>query len=67
MILVTGAGGKTGRTLIKALSKVESVCTLVHRDEYAAVLKSLGAVKVFVGDMRDGISNSFRPARRTKV
>ena len=53
MILVTGAGGKTGRTLIKALSNVESVCAFVHRDEYAAVLKSLGAVKVFVGDMRD--------------
>ncbi len=53
MILVTGAGGKTGRTLIKTLSKVESVCAFVHREEYAPLLKSLGADKVIVGDMRD--------------
>ena len=53
MILVTGAGGKTGRTLIKALSTFESVCAFVHRDEDAAVLRSLGAVKVCVGELRD--------------
>lgn len=51
MILITGAGGKTGRTLVKALSKVASVCALVHREEQVSVAKSLGAEKVIVGDM----------------
>lgn len=53
MILITGAGGKTGRTLVKALSKTESVCVFVHREEHVSVLKSLGADKVIVGDMHD--------------
>ena len=53
MILITGAGGKTGRTLIKALSQVESVCGFVHREEHISVLKSLGAEKIIVGDMND--------------
>jgi NAD(P)H dehydrogenase (quinone) len=52
MILVTGAGGKTGRILIKALSKGESVCAFVHREEYGSVAKGVGADKVIVGDMR---------------
>lgn len=53
MILITGAGGKTGKALIKALSKVESISALVHREEQVSVLKSLGAQKVILGDMRD--------------
>jgi uncharacterized protein YbjT (DUF2867 family) len=53
MILVTGAGGKTGRTLVKTLSKAESVCAFVHHEEQIAVLKSLGMEKVIVGDMHD--------------
>jgi uncharacterized protein YbjT (DUF2867 family) len=53
MILITGAGGKTGRTLIKALSNVESVCGFVHREEHISVLKSLGAEKIIVGDLID--------------
>lgn len=53
MILVTGAGGKTGRTLVKVLSKVESVRALVHREEHVSVAKSLGAERVMVGDLRD--------------
>jgi len=53
MILITGAGGKTGRAMAKTLSNVESVCALVHREEYVPVLKSLGAEKVILGDMRD--------------
>ena len=53
MILITGAGGKTGRALIKMLSKVESVCAFVHREEHVSVLKALGAEKVIVGDMRN--------------
>ena len=53
MILITGAGGKTGRTLIKALSKVESVCGFVHREEHVSALQALGAEKVIIGDLRD--------------
>lgn len=53
MILITGAGGKTGRALIRALLNVESVCALVHREEQIPVLKSLGAEKIILGDMRD--------------
>ncbi len=60
MILVTGAGGKTGRTLIKTLSKVESVCAFVHREEHVSVLKPLGVEKVIVGDMHD--ENTLRSA-----
>jgi NAD(P)H dehydrogenase (quinone) len=53
MILITGSGGKTGRALIKMLSKVESVCALVRREEHVSVLKALGAEKVVVSDMHD--------------
>ncbi len=53
MILITGASGKTGRALVKELSRVESVCAFVHREEHVSVLKSLGAEKVIVGDLRD--------------
>jgi len=56
MILVTGASGKTGRTLVKTLSQVEAVCAFVHREEHASVIKSLGAEKVVVGDLRDEIA-----------
>lgn len=60
MILITGAGGKTGRAIINALSKVESVCAFVHKAEQASVVKSLGVEKVIVGDMRD--ESAIRPA-----
>ncbi|HEY2981264.1 MAG TPA: NmrA family NAD(P)-binding protein, partial [Anaerolineales bacterium] len=53
MILITGAGGKTGRALIKALSKVESVCAFVRSAEHVPAVKSLGATEVIVGDLRD--------------
>ena len=53
MILLTGAGGKTSRSLIKVLSNVESVCAFVHLEKHVSVAKSLGAQKVIVGDMRD--------------
>jgi uncharacterized protein YbjT (DUF2867 family) len=53
MILLTGAGGKTGKALIQSLSKAESVCAFARREEQAAELKSLGAEKVIVGDLRD--------------
>lgn len=53
MILITGAGGKTGRALIRVLSKIETVCALVRREEHVRLAKSLGAEKIMVGDMRD--------------
>lgn len=53
MIFLTGAGGKTGRSLVGALSQVESVCALAHREEHVSILKSLGAETVIVGDMQD--------------
>jgi len=56
MILITGAGGKTGKALIQALSKAENVCALVRREEYVRVAKSLGAEKVIVGDMHDELA-----------
>src|SRR5215208_4906326 len=62
MILVTGAAGKTGKALVKTLSKVESVCALVHRDHHRAVMRECGAEKVYVGDMRD--ETAIRPARQ---
>jgi len=65
MILITGASGKTGKALVKALSMVESVCAFVHREEYVSVLKSLGADKVMVGDLRDesAIGRAMQAAR----
>jgi len=53
MILITGAGGKTGRALIKALSKVESLSALVHHQEHVSIVKALGAEQVIVGDLRN--------------
>ena len=65
MILVTGASGKTGKAITKALSKVDSICAFVHREEQVAVLKSLGAEKVIVGDLRHqvDIRSAMRGAR----
>jgi uncharacterized protein YbjT (DUF2867 family) len=54
MILLTGASGKTGTTILKTLAKVENVCAFVHREEQISALQSLGAEKVIVGDLRDG-------------
>ena len=55
MILVTGAAGKTGQAVIKALvaRKSQPVRALVRRDEQTQIVKSLGAKEAIVGDMRD--------------
>jgi uncharacterized protein YbjT (DUF2867 family) len=54
MILVTGAAGKTGRAVIRALaSKGEAARALVHRPEQIQTAKDLGAQEASVGDMRD--------------
>jgi uncharacterized protein YbjT (DUF2867 family) len=53
MILVTGAAGKTGRAVIRALTtKGEAVRALVHRPEQVRLVEGLGAREVVVGDMR---------------
>jgi uncharacterized protein YbjT (DUF2867 family) len=54
MILVTGAGGKTGRAVITALAaRGEAVRAFVHRDALAAEVRAVGAREAAVGDMRD--------------
>lgn len=54
MILVTGAAGKTGRAVIRALAaKGQRVRALVHRDAQRNPVESLGAQEVIVGDMHE--------------
>ncbi|MEJ2210661.1 MAG: NmrA family NAD(P)-binding protein [Anaerolineae bacterium] len=54
MLLVTGAAGKTGRALIRALAaRGAAVRAMVHRPEQAERLKALGASEVLAGDLRD--------------
>ncbi len=57
MILVTGAAGKTGRAVIRALAaKGRAIRALVHRPEQAAAAEALGAQQVIAGDMRDRLA-----------
>src|SRR3989304_6140188 len=52
MILITGAGGKTGRAVMRALiSKGEPVRALVHRSDQIQRVDSLGVREVLAGDM----------------
>ncbi|MEJ2554807.1 MAG: NmrA family NAD(P)-binding protein [Anaerolineae bacterium] len=54
MILITGAAGKTGQAVLRALvAKGETVRALVHRSEQMPPLKALGAQEVLASDMRD--------------
>jgi uncharacterized protein YbjT (DUF2867 family) len=54
VILVTGAGGKTGRAIIRALiAKGATVRALVHRPEQVTSIQDQGAQEIAVGDMRD--------------
>ena len=53
MILITGAAGKTGRAILRALgAHREAVRALVHRREQVGVVEDLGAREVVVGDIR---------------
>jgi uncharacterized protein YbjT (DUF2867 family) len=54
MILITGAAGKTGQAILKALAPAdEGLRVLVRRETQAAELRGLGAHEVVVGDMAD--------------
>lgn len=55
MILVTGAAGKTGRTVIKSLVKHDQpIRALVRRREQIQLSKDSGAGQIIVGDMQSG-------------
>jgi NAD(P)H dehydrogenase (quinone) len=63
MILVTGAAGKTGQAVIKALAATAApVRALVRNPEHAAALTALGAADIAVGDFTDSIALSFAAA-----
>lgn len=54
MILVTGAGGKTGKAIMKRLAAGhEPVRALAFHRDQTAELTELGASEIVVGDMRD--------------
>lgn len=54
MILVTGAGGKTGRSVVRALiGREEPVRALVRRQEQAVDLQDLGASDAVVSQLQD--------------
>lgn len=53
MILVTGAAGKTGRAVIRALSeRGETIRAFVHTSPQLQTMKEIGVKDVTVGDMR---------------
>src|ERR1700733_7318695 len=54
MILITGAGGKTGKAVLNALvAKGALVRAFVRNSTYEAALKMIGASDVVVGAMDD--------------
>ncbi|MGA7788466.1 MAG: NmrA family NAD(P)-binding protein [Xanthobacteraceae bacterium] len=54
MILVTGAAGKTGNAVVKALAaKGANIRAMVRRPEQAAALEALGATEVAIGSFED--------------
>jgi NAD(P)H dehydrogenase (quinone) len=54
LILVSGAAGKTGRAVIRALAaRVAAVRAMVRRPEQIASVRELGAQDALAGDMRD--------------
>jgi NAD(P)H dehydrogenase (quinone) len=54
MILVTGAAGKTGQAVVKALvAKGACVRAFIRRPEQAAALKALGAAESSLGSFED--------------
>jgi uncharacterized protein YbjT (DUF2867 family) len=64
--LVTGAGGKTGRAVLRALgAEAGSVRGLVRSEDQTAAAKRHGASEVVVGDMRtaETMAEAMRGAR----
>ena len=53
MILITGAAGKTGRSVIGALSGHETICAFVARADQRDLMAALGVEKIIVGDLRE--------------
>src|SRR5512137_1182733 len=54
MILITGAGGKTGRAVVRALAdRREPMRALLHRPEHVPALRALGATETLAGDLLD--------------
>ena len=54
MILITGAAGKTGQAIVRALARRgEGVRALAYRHRQVAALEALGAGEVAVGDLED--------------
>jgi uncharacterized protein YbjT (DUF2867 family) len=54
MILITGAAGKTGQAVIRALvQRNRNVRALVHRQEQIQTITALGTKEVVVGDMQN--------------
>lgn len=52
MILVTGAAGKTGQAVTRALvSAGASVRALVHKEEYQDSVESAGVSEIYLGDL----------------
>jgi len=55
LILVTGASGKTGRTITEALSKKGfDIRAVVHKENQVSELKNVGAKEVIVAYLLDG-------------
>jgi len=63
MILVSGAAGKTGQAVLRALIKRDArVRAFVFRPEQVRLVEELGADELIVGDMRD--PEAYRAATR---
>jgi uncharacterized protein YbjT (DUF2867 family) len=54
MILISGAGGKTGKAVLRALGGAEAVRALVHRREQIGAALEDGAVEALAVDLQDG-------------
>lgn len=54
MIAVTGAAGKTGRAVLRALAERDAPArAIVHRDEQGEAVRRAGAAEVAAADLRD--------------
>ncbi len=54
MILITGAAGKTGQSIVKVLKKhAISSRVFLHRAEYQPMMTSIGATETVLGDIQD--------------